>query len=103
MEKAVLLRVKDGQWETWTQWCTELNTTLRKEAILTLHEEQVLQELTLGFSLNNEHYIIGFMDGDCLPANMKRDINQRHQEMKRQCLERVDDVAVLYNIKSEIE
>jgi hypothetical protein len=101
MEKAVLLKVKSGQWEVWKKWCAELNTTLRSEAILTLEEEQVLQELTLAVVLNGEHYVIGFMDGDCLPANTKRSVNQRHNEMKQNCLEYVDDVEVLYNIKHE--
>jgi hypothetical protein len=100
MQKAVLLKVKNGQWENWQKWCHQLNTTLRSEAILTLEEEQVLQELTLGFTLNNEHYVIGFMDGECLPANPDKTVNQRHNEMKRICLESVSGADVLYNIKN---
>ena len=59
----------------------------------------MLQELALGFTLNNEHYVIGFMDGECLPSNPERTINQQHNEMKRTCLERVSDADVLYNIR----
>lgn len=99
MGKAVLLKVKKGQWENWKTWCTELNTNLRAEAMLTLEEERVFQELTLGFSMGDEHYIIGFMDGECLPANMDREINQKHKEMKRQCLDYMNEVEILYNIK----
>lgn len=99
MEKAILLKVKDGQWEAWKNWCTELNTTLRKEAILTLEEERVFQELTIGFEVDGDYFVIGFMDGECLPANMERDINKRHNAMKHQCLERVGNADVLYNIK----
>lgn len=99
MQRATVLKVKTGQWETWKQWCAELDTVLRSEAVLTLEEEQVLQELTLGFALDGEHYVIGFMDGECLPANMDRVINQRHNEMKQTCLERITNAEVLYNIK----
>lgn len=99
MEKAVLLKVKDGQWENWKAWCAELGTSLRAEAVLTLEEERVIQELTLGFNVDDKHYIVGFMDGECLPANMNREINKRHKEMKHQCLEYQSDVEILYNIK----
>lgn len=100
MQKAVLLKVKAGEWENWQNWCEELSTNLLTEAITTLEEEKVVQELTLGFEIENQHYIIGFMDGDCLPANMDREINQKHKAMKTQCLEYVGEVEILSNIKS---
>jgi hypothetical protein len=98
MEKAALFRVKTGQWSIWKQWCAELATTLRKEVTLTLQEEQVLQELVIGFDIDGTHYIIGFMEGDCLPANMNREVNLRHKEMKEQCLEYAGVANILYNI-----
>lgn len=61
MEKAILLKVKDDQYDAWKEWYNELSTTLRSEAILTLEEEQVVQELTLSFVLNDSYYVIGFM------------------------------------------
>lgn len=98
MQRAVLLKVKEGQYTTWKNWCAELSTSLLREAELTLQEEQVLQELTLGFEIDDTQYIIGFMDGDCLPANMDREVNKRHKEMKQQCLEYIGETDVLYNI-----
>lgn len=99
MQKAVIFRVKEGYYETWKNWCIELNTTLSEEAHLSLEEEEVFQELTLGFIIDDVHYILGFMDGECLPANMDRDINRRHKEMKKQCFERVSEAEVLYNLR----
>jgi len=100
MQKAVLLKVKAGEWENWKGWCEELSTTLLTEAITTLEEEKVVQELTLGFEIDNQRYVIGFMDGECLPANMDREINQKHKAMRVQCLEYVCEAEVLSNIKS---
>lgn len=99
MEKAVLYKVEPGQWNTWKEWCTEINTTLREEAILTLEEEQVLHELALGFSLGDDQYVIGFMQGECLPANTAHEINQKHRNMREQCLEKIDYAETLYNIQ----
>lgn len=100
MKKAVLLKIKNGKKAIWENWCTELSTKLRSEAELTLAEEKVIQELTLSFSLHDEDYVIGYMDGECLPANMDRKINQKHQEIKSECLTRVGDVTVLLDLKA---
>lgn len=99
MKKAILFRIKEGKRDGWYTWCRELSSNLREEAILTLKEEQVLQELTLAFSIEDSDYVIGYMDGDCLPANMERDINQRHKEMRAECLEYMGDVEVLYDLQ----
>jgi len=101
MKKAILFRIKEGKKEQWYASCAELAGVLREEAIRTLEEEKVLHELTLGFSLENTDYIVGYMEGECLPANMDREINQRHKEMREECLEYVGLVETLYNLKLE--
>ena len=101
MEKAYLFKIKAGKSSTWEAWCNELASALKNEAIETLKEEKVQQELSLSFSLNGEGYVIGFMDGECLPANMNREINQQHKKMREECLERVGDVGILYNIRND--
>ncbi len=100
MEKAVSFRVKEGQSEPWRQWCEELSTSLRAAAVETLVEEKVRQELTLRFEIAGQAYVIGFMEGECLPANLERAINRRHLAMREQCLERMGEVTVLANIRS---
>ncbi len=101
MKKAILFRIKEGKKEQWYAWCAELADVLREEAIRTLKEEKVSHELALGFSLENTDYVVGYMEGECLPANMDREINQRHKEMREECLERVRDATVLYDLKRE--
>lgn len=100
MKKAVLLKINQGKKELWENWCKELATELLIDAKHTLAEEGILQELTLSFPLNGAHYIIGYMDGACLPANMSLEINQRHAKMKLECLTPISAVEVLYDIKS---
>lgn len=100
MSRAVLLKVKPGQYNNWKAWCAELSGLYYEEAKETLIEEKVTQELTIGFNIGDECYVIGYMDGECLPANMGREINQKHKVMKEQCLEMVGEIEVLAHIKS---
>lgn len=99
MNKAYLFKIKESKKDLWCSWCQELSTSLRDEALSTLEEEQVIQELALGITLPEGEYFIGYMDGECLPANLDREINQRHQSMKEECLERIGPVDILYDLK----
>ncbi len=98
MKKAVLFRVKKERVDEWKLWCSTIATTLYTEAQKSLEEEKVFQELTLLFELKGEFYGVGYMDGDGLPANMNREINQKHKEMKKICIEYVTDAQVLYEV-----
>lgn len=101
MRKAVLFKVKDK--DTWVKWCEELATTLHEESLETLNEEKVRQEMTMIFTVNKVDYVLGYVDGEMLPANMNREINQKHKAMKEQCLELIvdADVNILYNLKTK--
>lgn len=99
MNKAYLFKIKEGKKHVWYKWCQEISTSLRVEALSTLEEEQVTHELTLGISLPEGNYVVGYMDGECLPANQDREINQRHSIMKEECLERIGPVDILYDLK----
>ena len=101
--KVVVMRVREGKLATWKAWCAELVGQLREEAIATLAEEKVLEEMCFLFTLNSESYVIGFADseGETLPANMAREINQKHKAMKQECLEYVSDGETLYHFFSK--
>ncbi|MBP9750364.1 MAG: hypothetical protein KBC95_00795 [Candidatus Peribacteraceae bacterium] len=102
MKKVTLFRVREGKKDIWNQWCQSLETTLRQEAIHTLEEEQVRLELVIGLTIHGANYVVGYMDGECLPANMDQKINQQHQLMKKECLERMNDEAtLLYALQPE--
>lgn len=96
--KVVLLRVKEGKLETWKAWCAELEGARRAEAIETLNEEKVSEEICTLFFINNEAYVLGYVVGEMLPANMSREINQKHKQMKSDCLEYVSEAETLYHL-----
>lgn len=99
--KAVLLKVKEGKLETWKAWCAELEGVMRAEAIETLKEENVIEELCTLFYVEGQAYVLGFMVGEMLPANMSREINQKHKQMKSDCLEFVSDAETLYHLQND--
>ena len=68
---------------------------------MTLAKEKVLEEMCLLFTLNGESYVVGFAEGEMLPANMERGINQKHKAMKQECLEYVSDGETLYHFFSK--
>lgn len=100
MNKAYLFKIKENKKSLWYSWCQELDTILREDAIETLVEEKVSHELVLGFTIANQDYSVGYMNGECLPANMSKEINIKHKKMKEECLERVSEVEILYDIKA---
>jgi hypothetical protein len=99
MNKAVLFKIKPGKREQWEKWCLELSTTLKNDALATLHEEKLVQELAISFSINNEDFLLGYAEGENLPANIEKEINMKHKKMKEECLERVSDANILYHFK----
>lgn len=97
-KKVVLLKVNDGKHEAWKNWCHELETTRRIEALETLEEEGVTEELCVLISLNGAPHVVAFMEGEMLPTNMVREINQKHNQMKKECLEYVSEGESLYHL-----
>lgn len=98
-KKVVLLKVKEGKLETWKNWCHELETALRLEALETLQEEKVTEELCVLVDFNGVPHVVGFMEGEMLPADMSREINQKHHAMKKECLEYVGAGEGLYHLR----
>jgi hypothetical protein len=99
MKKAILFRIKEGKMGTWKAWCSELSTIHRDEAQLTLVDEKVTHEMVLCFNLRDEDYVIGYVDGEFLPADMSKGINIKHKRMKDECLVRINEAEILYNFR----
>jgi hypothetical protein len=98
-KKVVLLKVKEGKLETWKSWCNELETLRREEAMETLKEEKVIEETCLLVDFHGAPYVVAFMEGEMLPADMACEINQKHDAMKKECLEYVSEGESLYNLR----
>ncbi|MBY0310194.1 hypothetical protein K2Q16_03565 [Patescibacteria group bacterium] len=94
---ANVFRVKSGKEAAWREWCVELTTQFRTEAEASLREEGLVHEAVFSFIIDGTTYVLGEMVGECLPANTDRQVNQKHKQMKEECLERVSKAEVLYS------
>jgi len=94
---AHVFRIKPGKEGVWQDWCIELTSGLRSEAEASLREEGLIHEAVFGFVIDGVTYVLGEMVGECLPANMETEVNQKHKQMKEECLERVTKAEVLYS------
>jgi Family of unknown function (DUF6176) len=99
--KSNLYKIKEGRTDQWRDWCNQLATTRNAEAIETLAEEGVSQEMFLLFHYSNNDYVITVIDGDALPSNLDRQINRDHRRNFAECLEKVVNIELLYHIKAE--
>lgn len=99
MIKNVVFKVKSGHLEQWRSWCNKLMTSLHTEGLNTLREEQVTQEVAFIFEIKGESYVLGFAEGDMLPADMSREINKKHKQAKEECLEFIGHAETLYSLK----
>jgi len=97
-KKTVLLKVKEGKIDTWKNWCAEIEGVRRAEACETLRKEGVTEEMCTLFFIDQQAYVLAFAEGEMSPANMSREINQKHQEFKKECLEYLSDGETLYHL-----
>lgn len=100
--RASLFRVKPGKLDQWKAWCEKLQTTLYSQAIETLTEEKLRQEVAILLTIDDEYYVVGCMEGkNYVAPNAARDINREHQRHKSECLDKVSQADILYNLESE--
>lgn len=103
MIKGNIFRIKTNKKDTWVEWCSLLAGEYRKEATDTLHEEALIRELFIIFEKDFDYFTIGLgeSEGEILPANMTKEINRRHKDKKKECLEYIGPVSVLYDLKAD--
>lgn len=89
MKKLVLRKIKPGKRAELERWFAELEGPRRSEASGTLRAEGVTREWGACVLLDGEDYLVGFMEGpaEFLPADLAVDVNRRHQEVLRECLD----------------
>lgn len=99
-KKLVVCKVKEGKLDLWKEWAEKLEVSLREEALDTLIEEEVTCEFGALINLEGVQYVLGYMEGEILGANMDREINQKHKAMREECLEYVDRAEFLYHLRT---
>ncbi|HET8574891.1 MAG TPA: DUF6176 family protein [Candidatus Paceibacterota bacterium] len=98
-----IFKIKEGKLEQWKQWCKELETSRRGEAIETLRDEGVTREGCLLFQIGTDNYVVGFAEGNPHPSDPTLSINQEHKRHREECLESVVSTQVLYDLRLEDE
>ncbi|MEK7612504.1 MAG: DUF6176 family protein [Patescibacteria group bacterium] len=99
MKKVSLFKVKSGKLERWKEWASQLDSILKGQALETLSEEGLVEEACFLFEFMDENLVLAFIDGEMLAPDMNKTINQKHQQMKDECLEYITDGETLYHLK----
>lgn len=98
MIKNKILKIKKGKLEIWKAWCLELQNERIGEARETLLDEGLEYETVGIFQIKDDHYILASTSGEERPTDLGREINKTHREKRKECLDFVDEVEVLYYI-----
>ncbi|MGK2849235.1 MAG: DUF6176 family protein, partial [Minisyncoccota bacterium] len=92
-----VFKLKQGKEDQWREWCKQLQTIYRREAIATVLEEQGKFESFVLFNVGNDYYTVGISDTK-LAANKEVSLNREHQRQKKECLEHSLNADVLYEL-----
>ena len=98
-QHVVVFEIDKTHTQKWKKWCKLLSTTYRSEVEKSLIEEKAEREMFILFELKGKTYGIAYMEGECLPSNPSREVNKIHNKKVRDCLRRISQANVLYNIK----
>lgn len=101
MIKTSLYKVKDSKLCVWSDWCDQLSSNLKSEALDTLKEENSFREIFLSFNAGEVDYVLGLSEfnGESLKPNQIKDINKTHQQKKEECLTYVGTTSLLLDLK----
>lgn len=100
MLKGYVFKIKEGKEVVWKDWSLKIENELKEEAVETIREESCEREISMMFKIDDVWYAILAGDGECLPANMDREINKKHREIKRECFEKRIDIETLYDLNA---
>jgi hypothetical protein len=104
MIESSIYKIKSGKVNIWKNWCKKLSTEYKNEALETLKEEHILEEVFVMFEIDGIFYTIGqvFSKGETksFPSDKSRSINKEHREKMDECLEKLPDssVSLLYRL-----
>ena len=88
--KYAIYKIKPNKLNLWKDWCKELNTTHRRDALKTLETENLLFEGFIIFEIKGDTYTIGYSaekEGGEQPSDSTNELNKKHREIKKECLE----------------
>jgi|GEM_PF-3472941 len=95
-----LIEIKPEFVQRWKEWGSKLMGELKEEALITLKEEQLLQEHMFLVEIESKQYLGFFSEGKSMPANMERLINKLHRKLLDESRVRRIEGTLLYSIKN---
>ena len=100
--RLVKFRIKPGRAEQWIAWCKELERR-RDESVATLKNEGVVSESCF---LSQDGHTYYFMEAHNMKKTKKavathpHPIDLEHRKHREECLEKVEEVAVILHIEN---
>jgi len=94
--KINLFKIKEGKLDKWLEWGNLLITIYKEEAIETLKEEGLTYEGFAVFEIDGKNYTFSMIEGEEKPTNMERELNIKHREVKKECLEKIGPINKVY-------
>lgn len=93
-----LFKLKKGKEQVWKDWCTELQTIYKKEALETLKEEGLFAEFSSTVTIGGDMYVIGGIYQKEKGEKVDRELNRKHEEKKKECFEEKIEAATDLNL-----
>lgn len=85
--KGKIFKIKKDKLEIWKNWCLDLDSTHKKEALETLIEEGLNREYGGIFKLKEDYYGYILTDKEGIPSNKEKEINRTHLNKIKECID----------------
>lgn len=99
-----ICKIRPDKLQIWKDWCREIRTNLREEALKSMAEENAVTELFALYKIGKNYYAVGFMFGiekrPFKDMNLAREINQKHIQIMHECFEEVVEGEISYLLNS---
>lgn len=96
-----VFKLHNDKVETLLAWGAEVQLKHKPEALDSLREENCTREIFQVFEGNGQWFLICHMEGEnLLPANMEKELNQKHREVIMSCIDRPVESEVVYDLKT---
>ena len=95
-----IFKLHNEKVETLLGWGKEVQLKHLDEALESLKEENCSREIFEVFEAEGQWYLVAHMEGEnILPANLDRELNQRHREKIMDCIQEKLETIQVYDLK----
>ena len=98
--KTKIYKIKKGKKDKFLAWANKLRTAYRDEVIKSLEEERVEREFVGVFEIEGNDYAIGFVLGENMLPSTQTELNLKHKEVLKDCMEAPINVEIVYDFSA---